>query len=34
VPISQLRATLDSALKDAGVPVPQHLPSAPPTASK
>ncbi len=34
VPVSQLRAALDSALKDAGQPVPQHLPSAPAPASK
>jgi protein-disulfide isomerase len=34
VPISQVRAALDAALKDAGEPVPQHLPSAPAPASK
>jgi protein-disulfide isomerase len=34
VPISELRAALDAALKDAGEPVPQHLPSAPAPASK
>ncbi len=34
VPVSELRAALDSALKDAGQPVPQHLPSAPAPASK
>jgi protein-disulfide isomerase len=34
VPISQVRAALDAALKDAGEPVPQHLPSAPVPASK
>ena len=34
VPVSQLRAALDSALKDAGQPVPQHTPSAPAPASK
>jgi protein-disulfide isomerase len=34
VPISEIRANLDSALKDAGVPVPEHPPSTPPTASK
>lgn len=34
VPVAQLRAALDSALKDAGQPVPQHAPSAPAPASK
>ncbi len=34
VPISEIRATLDSALKDAGVPVPDRPPSTPSTASK
>lgn len=34
VPVNQIRAALDSALKDAGQPVPQHLPSAPAPASK
>lgn len=34
VPIGQLRAALDSALKDAGQPVPQHVPEAPAPASK
>jgi len=34
VPIREVRAVLDAALKDAGEPVPQHLPSAPVTASK
>jgi protein-disulfide isomerase len=34
VPIGEVRAALDAALKDAGVPVPQHLPSAPVPASK
>jgi protein-disulfide isomerase len=34
VPISQVRAALDAALRDAGEPVPQHLPSAPVPASK
>ena len=29
VPIAQVRAALDAALKDAGEPVPQHAPSAP-----
>lgn len=33
VPPSELRATLDRALKDAGQPVPEHLPSAPGSAS-
>ncbi|MGH9497008.1 MAG: DsbA family protein [Candidatus Sulfotelmatobacter sp.] len=33
VPVSQLRAALDSALKDAGQPVPQHLPSGTAPAS-
>jgi protein-disulfide isomerase len=34
VPVSAVRATLDAALKDAGQPVPQHIPSAPVPASK
>ncbi len=34
VPISQVRAALDSALRDAGQPVPQHVPEAPTPASK
>ena len=34
VPISQVRAALDAALRDAGEPVPQHLPSTPVPASK
>ena len=34
VPLSEIRAALDSALKDAGQPVPQHLPAAPAPASK
>lgn len=31
---SELRSALDAALKDAGEPVPQHLPAAPAPASK
>jgi protein-disulfide isomerase len=34
VPISQVRAALDAALRDAGEPVPQHLPSTLVPASK
>lgn len=34
VPASEIRAALDNALKDAGLPVPVHLPSAPTPASK
>jgi protein-disulfide isomerase len=34
VPVSELRATLDSALKDAGQPVPAHAASVPAPASK
>jgi len=34
VPASKIRATLDAALKDAGEPVPQHVPSASAPASK
>jgi len=34
VPLGDLRAALDSALKDAGQPVPEHLPPAPAPASK
>ena len=34
VPISELRAALDTALRDAGQPVPTHIPSAPTPASK
>lgn len=33
VPVNELRAALDAALKDAGEPVPQHIPSAPMPAS-
>ncbi len=34
VPPNEIRAALDQALKDAGQPVPQHLPSAPAPASR
>ena len=34
VPVNELRAALDAALKDVGEPVPQHAPSAPMPASK
>ena len=34
VPVSQLRAALDTALRDAGQPAPQHVPDAPAPASK
>ena len=34
VPITEVRAALDAALKDAGQPVPVHVPSAPAPASK
>jgi protein-disulfide isomerase len=34
VPIGEVRAALDAALKDAGEPVPQHIPSSPLPASK
>ena len=34
VPISQVRAALDAALKDAGEPVPQHVPSTPAPVSR
>jgi protein-disulfide isomerase len=34
VPIGEVRATLDAALKDAGQPVPEHAPSAPLPASR
>jgi protein-disulfide isomerase len=34
VPLNEIRAALDQALKDAGQPVPQRLPSAPAPASK
>jgi protein-disulfide isomerase len=34
VPIAEVRAALDAALKDAGEPVPQHLPSAPAPVSR
>ncbi len=34
VPVSEIRAALDSALRDAGEPVPEHIPSAPAPASK
>lgn len=34
VPVDEVRAALDSALKDAGLPVPEHIPAAPTPASK
>jgi protein-disulfide isomerase len=34
VPVAELRTALDSALKDAGLPVPAHAPSTPAPASK
>jgi protein-disulfide isomerase len=34
VPISEIRAALDNALKDAGQPVPAHEPATPTPASK
>src|SRR5579862_4186328 len=34
VPIGEVRATLDAALKDAGQPMPEHTPSAPTPAPK
>jgi protein-disulfide isomerase len=34
VPVGEIRAALNAALKDAGEPVPEHLPSAPVPASK
>lgn len=34
VPVSEVRAALDTALRDAGQPVPEHIPSAPAPASK
>ena len=34
VPISEVRAALDTALRDVGQPVPAHIPSAPTPASK
>src|SRR5215471_9858423 len=34
VPIDEVRATLDAALRDAGLPVPEHTASAPVPASK
>ena len=34
VPLSEVRAALDAALRDAGQPVPTHTPSAPMPASK
>ena len=34
VPIGEVRAALDTALRDAGQPVPAHVPSAPTPASK
>jgi protein-disulfide isomerase len=34
VPADEVRAALDSALKDAGLPVPEHIPAAPTPASK
>jgi protein-disulfide isomerase len=34
VPIGEVRAALDAALKDAGQPVPEHVPSAPNPGSR
>jgi protein-disulfide isomerase len=34
VPVDEVRAALDAALRDAGQPVPAHTPSSPPPASK
>jgi protein-disulfide isomerase len=34
VPVSEIRAALDNALKDAGQPVPVHVPPTPAPASK
>jgi protein-disulfide isomerase len=34
VPVNEVRAALDAALKDAGQPVPEHLPPTPAPASK
>lgn len=34
VPVAQVRAALDAALRDAGEPVPAHIPPAPTPASK
>jgi protein-disulfide isomerase len=34
VPIGEVRAALDAALRDAGEPVPQHVPAAPVPASR
>ena len=34
VPLNEVRAALDAALKDAGQPVPEHLPPTPAPASK
>jgi protein-disulfide isomerase len=34
VPVSEVRAALDAALKDAGQSVPQHIPSAPAPVSR
>ena len=34
VPLTQVRAALDTALRDAGQPVPEHLPQGPAPASK
>lgn len=34
VPVEEVRAALDAALRDAGQPVPTHIPSAPTPASK
>jgi protein-disulfide isomerase len=34
IPVNELRAALDNALKDAGQPVPEHLPSSPAPTSK
>lgn len=34
IPVRELRAALDQALRDAGQPVPEHVPDAPAAASK
>jgi protein-disulfide isomerase len=34
VPLNEIRAALDQALKDAGQPVPEHLPSSPAPVSR
>jgi predicted DsbA family dithiol-disulfide isomerase len=34
VPVSEVRAALDNALKDAGQPVPEHIASGPAPASR